>query len=419
MVVGSARSLRMVEKMNNIKRALVSLAIATGLLTPSTSLAATAGTGDGNTVESFGIKLFQQLAKERAKENLLISPLSISIALSMTYNGAAGTTKSTMAKVLGYGSSTEEQINLQNQTMMDSLRKPGGTTVLEIANALFGRKDMTFKQPFLNLSKKYYDAGIESLDFRDPETVTKINNWVSEKTHAKIPTILESIPADAILYLINAIYFKGLWEHQFDKAQTQPGDFHTAGGIIKSVPMMNMFRKDFRYAETPAFQAVNLPYNDKRLSLFVFLPAKDQSLAAFENEFTEENWKNWMSKFSKHEGSVQMPRFKVADSLKLKETLENAGMKIAFDQNAADFSNMADVAPQRIFISQVLHKTFMEVNEEGTEAAAVTAVEMGVTSARMDEPTPFNFVADRPYVVVLHDKQTNKILFIGHIVDPS
>lgn len=403
--------------MNNIKRALVSLALATGLMTPT--MAATAGAGDANTVESFGIKLFQQLAKERAKENLLISPLSISIALSMTYNGAAGATKSTMAKVLGFGSTPEEQINVQNQTMMDSLRKPGGSTILEIANALFGEKSITFKQPFLNLSKKYYDAGIESLDFRDPATVGKINSWVSQKTHGKIPTIIEAIPAEAILYLINAIYFKGLWENQFDKAQTQPNDFHTAGGIIKTVPMMNMFRKDFRYAETPAFQAVNLPYNDKRLSLFVFLPAKTSSLAAFESEFTEENWKSWMTKFSKRDGSVQMPRFKVEDSLKLKETLESAGMKIAFDQSAADFTGMADVTPQRIYISQVFHKTFMEVNEEGTEAAAVTAVEMGVTSARMDEPVPFNFVADRPYVVVLHDKQTNRILFVGHIVDPS
>jgi serine protease inhibitor len=398
------------------KLAAMVLALASIFMPPSQ--AASSIDLDGGT-NAFGLKLFQTLAKDSADKNLLISPLSISLALTMTYNGADGTTKSAMASALGFGGQTSDDVNAEAQAVMNSLRKPGGTTRLEIANSLFGSKKVAFKAPFIDANKKYFDAEVESIDFGDPGSLGKINGWVSKKTHAKIPTILDEINPAAVLYLLNAIYFKGAWEHEFETAQTESKPFHLANGSKKDVAMMKMYRGDFSYAETPEFQAVSLPYNDKRLSLFVFLPAKNQSLASFEKTLTAANWESWMKKFHVKPGEVQLPRFKFSDDFKLAEPLSAIGMRQAFDPRGANFSKMAVVPEGPLFISQVLHKTFMEVNEEGTEAAAVTAVVMVPGSAPVAAPKPFSFVADRPFFIALHDSETNKLLFLGHIADPS
>jgi len=366
---------------------------------------------------SFPFRLYQKVAKERTKSNLLISPLSVSTALSMTYPGAAGETRKALSDVLNFAGADDATVGARAKSTLDSLRKPGGGTKLEIANALFGEKRVKFKQPFLDADKTNFDAEIQSLNFASPEAVTTINSWVSAKTHGKIPTIIDKIGEDAILYLINAIYFKGTWEHKFDKSQTTDEDFSTAAGGTKKVKMMNMHRSDFQYFKTDDFQAVNLKYADKRLSMSIFLPNAGKSLSAFEAEFTQENWDDWRRNFFKHAGQIGLPRFKIEDKMTLNDPLAAIGLAIAFDQNKADFSKMAEVA-QRVFISDVIHKTFMEVNEEGTEAAAVTAVTMAATSAPMHRVEPFRMIMDKPFFIVLSDDKTGEILFAGHIAQP-
>jgi serine protease inhibitor len=366
---------------------------------------------------TFPFKLFQDLAKQRQSENFLISPFSVSTALGMTYLGAGGETKTTMGDVLNLQGKNDDAVSAEARATLDKLRKPGGGTKLEIANGLFGNRQFTFKPDFLNKNKSVYDAAIESLDFNSPDALKKINGFVSDKTHGKIPTIVDKIGNDAILYLINAIYFKGSWANKFDSAETKPGNFNKSDKLTKQVQMMHMSRSDFRYLENSDFQAINLPYADKRLSLYVFLPAKGKSLSSFEQNFTATKWQGWVNQFHKREGNFSMPRFKVEDKMSLKAPLEAIGMSIAFDPNKADFSAMAKT-DKRIYISQVMHKTFMEVNEEGTEAAAATSVEMSVTMAPMNPVPPFEMHVVRPFVIALHDRETGKLLFVGHIANP-
>lgn len=370
-------------------------------------------------VGGFPLQLFQEVAKEHPNDNVLVSPFSVSTALSMAYAGSAGDTKRVMTNVLGFASSigAVEEVAAKTKAVLDSLRKPGANTKLEIANGLFGEQSIKFKPAFLSMNKTYFDAETTTLDFKSPDAVKVINGWVSEKTHEKIPTIIDKVGEDAILYLINAIYFKGAWEHKFDKGKTKPADFNLADGGIRKVAMMNLSRDDFRYFESKEVQIISLPYRDGRLSLYILLPAKGTSVAAFEASLTKEKWEEYVSTLGKREGKLSMPRFKIEDKMTLKDPLSRMGMEVAFDPGRADFSEMADVQ-QRIYISQVFHKTFMEVNEEGTEAAAATAVEMGVTSAMMNPPPPFDMTVDRPFMLALRDNQTDSILFMGHVASP-
>lgn len=365
---------------------------------------------------SFAINLFRRIAKDNASKNVLISPYSASTCLSMAYIGAEGGTKEAMAAVLGLNG-TDEQILAHAKQTIDSLRKPGGDTILEVADALYASKSVKFKQSFLDACKKHFDAQINSVDFAAPDTLNQINGWANEHTHGKIPQILEQVPSGAVLCLLNAVYFKGMWEKKFSKALTKPQDFHTTDDTVKKVAMMHAERNDFSYAENENFKAVRLPYNDGRLSLYVFLPSNLKPLPLFEAEMTGEKWNEWMKMFHRNKGSLSMPRFKIEDSMELNDPLTKLGMGIAFSKNDANFLEMADPGPDGyLYINQVLQKTCMDVNEEGTEAAAVTSTMM--FGGSMNAPIPFNMVVDKPFIVALRDDTTGAVLFMGHIVDP-
>lgn len=373
---------------------------------------------DETPTNQFPLQLYVEVAKEHPTANVLVSPFSVYTALSMTFNGAAGDTKREIGKALGFAEfGSVEEIAARAKLVLDSLRTPGSKTRLDIANALFGEKSITFKPEFISVNKQYFDAEISSLDFKSPESLTTINNWVSEKTQGKIPTIIDQIGADAILYLINAIYFKGTWAHKFDKAATKPADFTLSDESVKKVPMMRLSRSDMQYFGAGDFQVISLPYSDGRLSLYIILPGKQSSLAAFEGTLTKARWDDIIGRLEKRDGTLLMPRFKVQDKMTLKEILSKMGLAKAFSDQA-DFSDMAAIE-QKIFISQVFHKTFMEVNEEGTEAAAATAVEMSTTSAMADPPPPFEMNVNRPFVLALRDNKTDSLLFMGHIADPA
>jgi serpin B len=272
-----------------------------------------------------------------------------------------------------------------------------------------------FKPVFLQRNKQFFGAEITNLDFNDPSSPSKINSWVKDKTSGKIDKIIDQIDSMAVLYLINAIYFKGAWADEFKKADTKDEPFKTAGADQPNVPMMHR-SGSYRYVESEGFQAVSLPYGGGRVSMYVFLPSESSSLAEFQRSLTAQNWDQWMSRFVKTPGDLGLPRFKLEFEATLNDSLTSMGMGLAFDADRANFKGIAD-SSDNISISRVKHKTYCDVNEEGTEAAAVTSVEMVATSA-MRPQKRFRMIVDRPFFFAIRDNETGTLLFMGSVVDP-
>lgn len=363
---------------------------------------------------SFGFKLFAEVAKQDAGKNVFISPASVGLALAMTYNGAAGETKLGMERALEIQGINHAELNNAYAQLRQALESADPKVELDIANSLWGRKGVTFNPDFIQRNKQFYGAEVTALDFGDPGAPATINSWVSDKTKGKITHIVDQIDAQTILFLINAIYFKGKWSREFDKAKTKEDSFTTGTGQQKRVPMMHQ-SGNYNYYEGKNFQAVSLPYGDGRASMYIFLPAQGSRLDEFQKELTAANWESWMKQFAETKGDISVPRFKVEYEIGLNDALKALGMGLAFDANRADFSGIVQ-GSERAYISRVKHKTFAEVNEEGTEAAAVTSVEMRTTSARIQKT--FQMIVDRPFFCAIRDNKTGTLLFVGSITDP-
>ena len=363
----------------------------------------------------FGLKLYGEVIKGGEGKNLFVSPASVGLCLAMVYNGAEGETRQAMARALEALGLNLEEFNRAYADLKASLENPDPKVQLEIANSLWARKGLTFKPDFIERDKKFYGAEVTALDFNDPGAPATINSWVKDKTKGKIDKIVDQISNDSILFLINAIYFKGKWAKPFDKNNTKEEPFTLTPGSQKRVQMMSQ-SGEYQYLETPEFQAVKIPYGGGRVSMYVFLPAKTNSLDKFHKSMTSANWDDWTTSFHQTEGSVKLPRFKVEYEVSLNDALKALGMGVAFDEGRADFSGMIQSA-ERVYISRVKHKTFAEVNEEGTEAAAVTSTEMRATSA-MRPRQPFQMVVDRPFFCAIRDDATGTVLFMGSIFDP-
>jgi serpin B len=364
---------------------------------------------------SFGFKLFDRVAKQDANKNIFISPSSVAIALSMTYNGASGETQQAIAKALELQGIKIDEVNSFNHTIQQLLATGDTNVELNIANSLWARKDITFAQDFLKKVKEFYQAEITNLDFADPNSVNTINAWVKKNTKDKIDKIVDRIDRDSMLFLINAVYFKGKWEAPFEKSLTKPQPFTIADGTKIQHPAMSR-SGGYRYYDAPTFQAISLPYGSGRFGMEVFLPKSESSLVEFQKQLTAKNWQDWSTNFTYKQGLIQLPRFKIEYEISLKNALQNMGMAIAFDPDKADFRNLSTF---KAAIGDVKHKTFVDVNEEGTEAAAVTSVEMRVTSAMPSEETPFQMIVDRPFFFTISDRQTGTIIFMGTIKNPS
>lgn len=363
---------------------------------------------------NFGFKLFSQIFAKESNKNIFVSPSSVAIALQMTYNGAAGDTQQAMAQTLQLQGMSLAEINQSQLALTQSLTKIDPKVQLDIANSLWLKQGFPFKPEFLQTTEKYYQAKITNLDFNNPNSVNIINNWVSQSTNSKIPTIIDSIEPSAVLFLINAIYFKGSWQKEFSKSDTKEQPFTLLNGTRKQHPLMSQKGK-YRYYENSEFQAISLPYGSGRLSMYVFLPKTNVKLADFYSKLTAENWQKWMRQFSFRDGEIILPRFKLEYNLTLNQALKALGMEVAF-QDRANFSNMT---AKEVQIDEVKHKTFVEVNEEGTEAAAVTSVGIRATAAVPIEEPPFKMLVDRPFFCAIRDNQTGTILFMGSIVDPK
>lgn len=365
----------------------------------------------------FAFKLYEQAVKQRGGKNLLISPTSVVLALAMTYNGAEKETQRAMANTLGLESMSLEEVNRAAADLISALGSTDPKVQLKIANSLWSKNGFVLKPAFVQRSKEYYGAEVASLDFANPEAPETINSWVERNTEGRIKGIVDQIDPDVILFLINAIYFKGEWQVQFQKEKTKDDLFRLAGGRQKTLPMMFQSGK-YLYQKGKDFQAVILPYGTGKVSMYIFLPDEKTPLDQFERNVTQENWETWLRGFRLAPGDLTLPRFKMEYAVLMNDMLKAMGMAVAFDPARADFSGIADLGGGRIYISKVKHKAVAEVNEEGTVAAAVTSVEFGVTSAQLPQE---NFVmkVDRPFFFAIGDNATGNLLFMGSVADPA
>ncbi|MBT9544867.1 MAG: serpin family protein [Candidatus Sericytochromatia bacterium] len=360
----------------------------------------------------FGVDLFQKVVAAQPQANHFISPLSVSIALGMVYNGAAGETRAEMGKTLQVAGLDSSQFNQAQLTLRKRLMNQGTGVRVDLANALWAKKGTEFNPSFVKTNQDFFGARVTALDFADPLSVQTINAWASENTQGKIPKVLSQIEAQTLMILMNAIYFKGTWTTPFEKGETTPKDFKQANGQSKQVQMMRRYGK-YRYLRDSEnqFQAVALPYGqDKAVNMYVFLPDSESSANALLGKLSGDTLSDWLGKFRSQDGEVMLPRFKMEYEVNLNEALKQMGMAQAFDENRANFTEL--IKSTQAFISQVKQNSFVEVNEEGTEAAAVTTVTVGATSVQLPQE-PFSFQADHPFVYLIYDQTTRSVLFMG------
>lgn len=364
-------------------------------------------------VNKFGLKLFQRLCEEEKDSNVFISPLSVSMALSMVLNGAESQTARAIASTLELAGQSRDQINESYEKLNDQLTTIDTAVVFKIANSIWYREEIAVEQSFLNVNQAFFDARISPCNFSDPGTADTINAWVSRNTKDKIPTIVEKpIDPNLVMILINAIYFDGNWAHQFDEEYTHDDEFSLPDGSKTSCKMMSQ-ENWFRYFESDSFQAVDLPYGDGAFSMIIFLPKPGVRVDNLIGRFHKDSLEEWLGNLVMSNGTIYLPKFKLEYTKELRRILTSLGMGIAFS-GGADFSgiNKEDL----LFISFVKHKTFIEVDEEGTEAAAVTSVGMATSAGPSGS---FVMRMDRPFLLLIRENNSQAILFIGKIVEPE
>jgi serpin B len=362
----------------------------------------------------FGFKLLKQLLKQDADENIFLSPSSMATALAMTYNGAREQTQQAMAKTLELQGMSLQEVNGANAALKATLENLDPKVRLSIANSLWARNEFPLNPEFVQKSEEFYGAKVKGLNFSDPSTPEIINTSIEQSTNGKINQIVDKIDPTTNLFLINAIHFKGNWTREFEKTATQERPFTLLNGTQKQHLMMSQ-SGNYQYYQNELFQALSLPYGEGRLSMLIFLPNQKVGLKRFYESLNAQNWEKWITQFAIKEGSIVLPRFKLEYDISLSDALKALGMEVAFAPDRANFTGMTSNPADSPHINQVKQKTLVEVNEEGTEAAATTSVEMNLISYA---PERFNMSVDRPFFCAIRDNQTGTILFMGSIVEP-
>jgi serine protease inhibitor len=363
----------------------------------------------------FGFDLFQNIyASDKENENIMVSPLSINLALAMTYNGAEGQTKIDMEKTLRVFGLSSDDINNSYHDLVDALMDLDKKVIFRIANAIFYREDFEVEKNFVAVNKQFYDAEVAPLDFGSDEALNIINGWVNDHTDGKIETIIDRISPLHVMFLLNAIYFKGTWQQEFNEKSTEILPFYPEKG--KTVQCETMQRLDtVAYMSNEIFSAVTLPYSNGSYNMTIFLPEPEKNLQDITDLLNEDNWKSWMESFAVTKNvDIKLPRFKYAYEIILNDVLTDMGMGIAFT-GGADFTGINRNGDLRI--DYVKHKSFIEVNEKGTEAAAVTIVAIDRTS--VGGPEKILFHVNRPFMYVITEKNTGAILFMGTVKNPD
>jgi serpin B len=362
---------------------------------------------------AFALKLFREIeAHESASANIFVSPLSVSMALGMTYNGAAGETQEAMAQTLEFQELSLDDVNQGYRDLIDLLFDLDPQIEWQLANSIWYREGFFVEPSFIDVNRIFFDAQVEALDFGGPSAADVMNQWVSDGTNGRIEEIVDNpIDPNTIMFLINAISFKGDWRHQFDKDLTRDAPFTLLDGTQITTPRMaHRHEVEVRMGWDALASVVEMPYGGDAFTMVVVLPHPGVSLQSVVDGLDSEQWAWWMTNLSEVEVVVEMPKFSFEYEIGLKDVLTSLGMGIAFDDSSADFTKINPAGD--LHISTVKHKTFVQVDEEGTEAAAATSVEVGVTSA------PLPFVIDRPFLFAIRERITGTILFMGKMVDP-
>ena len=365
---------------------------------------------------AFGFHLYAALARTDATQNIFISPVSIEYCLAMVANGAQGNTYTQLAQALGWGDLPLSQVNAGFQALTNNLLTADPKVTLTLANSLWLNSNATFLPAFTGANTQYFGAEMRTVSFTDPGTVPAVNDWVKTKTQGMIPTLLANGDVDntTLLVLLNALYFKGSWATPFDAKLTTDQPFTLAEGTTPAVKMMQREDK-FSYYEDADLQMVRLPYGNGSLSMVVVLPAAGQTLdATAQAVFKEGNWARYAGKMRLRQGTLDLPRFSSQYSADLPSALQALGVTDAFTKQA----NFAGISATPSFISKVKHKTALEVNEEGTKAAAVTGVMVGVTMAMPRLDPPFVMNVNHPFLLALQN-QDGALLFLGQIQKPQ
>ena len=366
---------------------------------------------------TFTFDLLRAVRKHSKDANLFISPLSLSMALNMTLNGAVGPTADEMRTALRETGYTMADINAYSRELREALLKADPSTTIGLANSIWYRQGATVKAPFIDANRTYYDAEVETLDFASPTAVSTINGWCARKTNDKIKKVLDEIPGDAFMYLINAVHFKAKWETPFRENATKDEDFRRADGSTQRVKMMKQ-EGSYMYAEDDLSRYLELDYGNGAFSMVVVLPNEGRTTRDAIAALDGKRWEATMKGMKMAAIDLSLPRFKTSCDYEMqKNILPELGMKLPFTAQA-DFSGICDPMDKvRLYISRVLHKTYVSVDEKGSEAAAVTVVEMRPTSASPNAPKPkkIQYRVDKPFLFVIREKSTGVILFVGEM----
>jgi serpin B len=366
--------------------------------------------------EAFAFDFLREIAREEdPTANIFVSPLSASMALGMALAGAEAGTFGAMRDALRLGGMGRDQIGVSYRSLLDLLSGLDPAVRLEIGNSVWHREGFALEDTYMSEVERDFLARVEALDFNDSGAADVINSWVSEATDGLIDGIVDP-PIDPLTmaFLINAIYFQGEWTLQFDPERTASGDFRRSDGSTVSVPFMSVSDERFPFAQTPDYQAIDLPYGGEAFTMTVVLPSEAIGIDAFVESLDAEAWAEIIAELRETELLVALPKFKLEYEKNLNDVLKALGMEVAFNPAAADFSRMhRDALAMQLHISRVKQKAFVDVDEEGTRAAAVTSVEIGVTSA------PPMFRADRPFLFAIRERLSGALLFMGVVRDPS
>ncbi|MWC29265.1 serpin family protein [Paenibacillus sp. MMS18-CY102] len=365
----------------------------------------------------FGIRLHEQLAQANQEQNLFICPLSISTAIAMAYNGANGATQREIAATMGWTKHTLNAINSSYSQILDLQVQPGTGIDLQLANSMWLKPKMKIQKPFQQALQNSYDAQASEVDWTNAEdTANQINNWVSKHTNGMIPTLLDpnAIDPSVVMMLLNAIYFKGEWQTPFEKTLTKEAPFHMGSGRTATASYMNQSGR-YEHTRGEGYEAIRLPYGEGQMSMLIVLPGPKTPLAEIEKQITEGKLplgKRWEREY----GAVHLPKFKIEYASSLNQSLEALGIHAAFSPADADLSGITGVPG--LYIDSVIHKSIIEVAEQGTEAAAVTSIAVGEAGAATPLPEPFDMRIDRPFFFLIEDVKSGLWLFTGSVYQP-
>lgn len=361
----------------------------------------------------FSFNLLKEISSVEEDINFMVSPISINYALAMTANGAEGNTQDEMLTTLGFEQSEIEDFNEYFKFILEELTTLDSKVEFSIANSIWYKNGFNVQQSFLDVNQEYYNAEIQSIDFSSSTAKDEINNWVANATHDKIETIIDDISGDAVMYLINAIYFLGEWKYEFDQSETQEREFYLSDNSTIQVSSMRV-ETDLKYFNAGGVKVVELPYGKGNFVMDIILPEYEQSTDELIQNLSNETWVEWTNGFYETAVNLTMPKFTFEYEKGLIEILQSLGISDLFNSGAADLSGINGSGG--LFVSKVKHKTFIDVDEEGTEAAAVTSVEVSYTSVDPNAPIFVNI--NRPFVFLIREASTGVILFSGVVENP-